>query len=287
MLRAVKERIQKVLSAAGIDSRRHVEQMVREGRITVNGKVMTELPILVDPAADRLAIDGEQVRIRRTAADPMVYVLLNKPRNVYTTMVSQGEQKRVIDLLPPDFPRLYPVGRLDHDSRGLILLTNDGDLTHRLTHPKFEVPKTYLVTVDGELTADAIDRIRKGVWLADPRKGSGFKTGRSVIKIVQRNKRQTVMEITIHEGRNREVRRMLAKVGYKVRDLLRVRFGPLTLEGVGVGRWRLLSPGEIKRLRHATEHGPAAVQRKRIDTTSATVAPVGARRNPNQLRTPD
>ena len=283
----MKERIQKVLAAAGVDSRRHIEQMVLDGRIAVNGRIADRLPILIDPAHDRITIDGENVRLRRTPDEPMVYVLLNKPRDVYTTNVAQGEQRRAIDLLPHDFPRVYPVGRLDHDARGLILLTNDGDLTYRLTHPKFEVPKTYLVTIDGELSAEAIEKIRTGVWLADPRRGRGFKTGGGVIKIVRRSHNQTSMEVTLREGRNREVRRMLAKIGYKVRDLLRTRFGPLTLDGVAAGKWRLLTPGEIKRLQHAgeSEHEPKPRQTEvRESRVSKARDQRAGGRNPNQLR---
>ena len=286
-MRFMRERIQKVLSAAGVDSRRHVEEMVRQGRIAVNGKTVTRLPVLVDPATDRITVDGERIRLRaprreglgRGAAgqlagragasgpDPLIYVLLNKPKNVYSTNVSQGEQRRLIDLLPHDFPRVYPVGRLDHDSRGLILLTNDGELTHQLTHPSFGVAKTYRAVVDGHVSGETLEKLRNGVWLADPKTRKGFKTGRSHIRIVERNARQTTLEIAIREGRNRQVRRMMAHVGHKVRDLLRVKFGPLTLEGLGSGKWRLLLPGEVKRLRGAVQkasapeaHPPAAPQ---------------------------
>jgi 23S rRNA pseudouridine2605 synthase len=239
---------------------------------------MTRLPILVDPATDKVAVDGELIRLRHPgeragsdASDPIVYVLLNKPRNVFSTNVAQGEQKRLIDLLPPDFPRVYPVGRLDHDARGLILLTNDGELTHRLTHLKFGVAKSYRAVVDGFVSPETLEKLRSGVWLADPKTRQGFKTGQSRIRIVERNPRQTTLEITIREGRNRQVRRMMARVGHKVRDLLRVKFGPLTLEGVGVGKWRLLTPGEIKRLRGATEAKPRTIR-------PATAKPAGVTR---------
>lgn len=252
----MKERIQKILSAAGVESRRHVEEMVLQARIAVNGKTVSRLPVLIDPVVDRVTIDGEPINLRAARDQrqaPRVYVLLNKPRNVYSTNVSQGEQRRLIDLLPRDFPRVYPVGRLDHDSRGLILLTNDGELTHQLTHPKFGVSKTYRAVVDGSVTGTTLEKLKHGVWLADPKTRTGFKTGRSQIRVVDRDHRQTILEITIREGRNRQVRRMMAAVGHKVRDLLRIKFGPLTLEGVGVGKWRLLTSGELKRLRAAVE----------------------------------
>lgn len=282
----MRERIQKVLSAAGVDSRRHIEEMVGQGRITVNGKTVTRLPILIDPDVDRVTVDGENVRLRprrggrvessaaapgRTPAgvDPLVYVILNKPKNVYSTNVAQGEQKRLIDLLPPGFPRVYPVGRLDHDSRGLILLTNDGEITHQLTHPSFGIGKTYRAVVDGHVTGETLEKLKTGIWLADPKTRQGFKTGRSHIRIIERNARQTTLEIGIKEGRNRQVRRMMAQVGHKVRDLLRIKFGPLTLEGLGIGKWRLLSPGEIKRLRGAVEH------ERRAGGKAGTKAPAG------------
>lgn len=288
----MKERIQKVLSAAGVDSRRHVEEMVRQGRVAVNGRVMTELPILVDPQVDRITIDDEQIKIRPKHAGPMVYVLLNKPRNVVATNVAQGEQRRAIDLLPRDFPRVYPVGRLDHESRGLLLLTNDGDLTHRLTHPRYEVTKAYVVTVDGAMEPETVEKLRRGVWLADPRKGTGFKTGRSQIRIVSRERNKTVMEIAIREGRSREVRRIMAKLGHKVRDVLRSRFGPLTLDGVSNGKWRLLTPGEIKKLQSAgeTPHEPKpfapslVLEEGEQRQPERRAAKNAGGRNPNQLK---
>ncbi|HRK30840.1 MAG TPA: pseudouridine synthase [Tepidisphaeraceae bacterium] len=288
----MKERIQKVLAAAGVDSRRHIEQLVREGRIAVNGRTVERLPVMVDPASDKISIDGDPVRLKAAAKEPLVYVLLNKPRNVYCTNVSQGEQRRAIDLLPRDFPRVYSVGRLDHDSRGLLILTNDGDLTHRLTHPKFEVLKTYLATVEGQLTPEAVEKIQKGVWLADVRKGEGFRTGRAKIRVTQRNREQTSLEITIGEGRNREIRRLMAKVGHKVRDLIRIRFGPLKLEGVNNGKWRMLTPTEVNRLRAAgsVEHEPKAFASTVISTSAEKAgkrrAPAStvSGKNPNQLK---
>ncbi len=284
----MKERIQKVLAAAGVDSRRHIERLVLEGRVTVNGRVAQGLPIMIDPAVDRVAIDGEAIKLKQAKKAPLIYVLLNKPRSVYCTNQAQGEQRLAIDLLPRDFPRLYPVGRLDHDSRGLLLLTNDGDLTHRLTHPKFEVHKTYLATIDGELSPEAMATIQQGVWLADPRKGSGFKTGRSQIRITQKSREQTTMEINISDGRNRELRRLMAKVGHKVRDLIRIRFGPLKLEGVNTGKWRLLTPTEIKRLQAAgtTEHEkqvhkPTVIEGRK---SKRELVKQPDARNPNQLK---
>jgi 23S rRNA pseudouridine2605 synthase len=157
---------------------------------------------------------------------------------------------RAIDLLPPDLPgRVYPVGRLDAESRGLLLLTNDGDLTNQLTHPRYGVPKTYRATVEGHIRPEAVQELEQGVWMADPKTGKGFKTGRSRIRIVRRGRDRSILEITIREGRNRQVRRMLARLGHKVRDLMRIRMGPLDLHGLAPGQVRSLSPKEIRQLK--------------------------------------
>jgi 23S rRNA pseudouridine2605 synthase len=249
----VKERIQKVLANAGVASRRNVEEMVRQGRVAVNGRTLTDLPILVDPDKDKVTVDDEPIRIKQKQTGPRLYLLLNKPKGVYSTNVSQGVQKRAIDLLPRNLPgRVYPVGRLDAESKGLLLLTNDGELTNRLTHPRYGVSKTYRAVIDGYIDPATIQRMEKGVWLADE-EGQGFKTGRSRIRIVNRGRDRSVLEITIREGRNRQVRRMLANLGHKVRELTRVRFGPLTLEGVGPGKFRSLTPREVKALKKLGE----------------------------------
>jgi 23S rRNA pseudouridine2605 synthase len=262
----VKERIQKVLGNAGVASRRNIEEMVRGGRVAVNGKVMKQLPVLVDPFEDRIEVDGERIRLpgargsgaardggkkpTATLAGQRLYLLMNKPKGVYSTNVAQGEQVRAIDLLPPDLPgRVYPVGRLDAEARGLLLLTNDGELTNQLTQPRYGVPKTYRATVDGAVRPQAIQELEQGIWMADPKSGKGFKTGRSHIKIVRRGRDRSVLEITIREDRNRQVRRMLAGIGHKVRDMMRVRMGPLTLHGLAPGQVRPLTPREVRELK--------------------------------------
>jgi pseudouridine synthase len=246
----MKERIQKVLANAGVASRRNIEEMVQQGRVSVNGRVLTDLPILIDPAKDKVAVDDEPVRLRGRETDKRYYVIMNKPRGVYTTNVAQGEQKRAIDLLPPDFPaRVYPVGRLDAESEGLLLLTNDGELTNQLTHPRYGVPKTYKAVVDGFVGGAIIEQLAQGVWLADPKSGKGFKTGRTQAKVVKRTRDKSILELTLREGRNRQVRRMLAKVGHKVRKLTRTRMGPLTLHGLDPGDLRLLTPREVRELK--------------------------------------
>ncbi len=247
----MKERIQKILANAGVGSRRGIEEMVRAGRVSVNGKVITELPILIDPEKVRVEVDGDWVKLKAGQTQRRVYILMNKPKGVYSTNVAQGEQTRAIDLLPAGVPRVYPVGRLDADSQGLLLLTNDGELTNHLTHPRYGVVKTYRAVADGRIDAAALEELQQGIWLADPRTGKGFKTGRSRIRIVHRGRERTVLEITIREGRNRQIRRMLANTGHKVRELMRVRMGSLTLDGLAPGEFRELTGRELKELKRA------------------------------------
>lgn len=261
----MKHRIQKLLAAAGVDSRRHIEEMIRQGRVAVNGRTQTRLPILVDPEKDSVTVDGEDIRLKNVVVHEdasgrvrhpagLHYLLLNKPRGVLSTNQAQGVQTRAIDLLPPNFPaRVFPVGRLDADSRGLLLLTNDGELTNLLTHPRFGVPKTYRATVDGYIAPEHMTLLEKGLYLIDRDSKKGTKTSRAVLKIHSRTRTRTVLDITIKEGKNRQIRRMLARFGYKVRDLNRIRFGPLTLEGVPVGAVRPLLPRELKELRASAE----------------------------------
>lgn len=262
----MKERIQKVLANAGVASRRSVEEMIRQGRVAVNGRVRTELPVLVDPGRDKITVDHEPVRVApegRDSAGPRLYILLNKPKGVYSTNVAQGVQTRAIDLLPPNLPRVYPVGRLDAESKGLLLLTNDGELTNQLTHPRYGIAKTYRAVVDGYVDPAAVQTLERGIWLADRHSGQGFKTGRSHIKVARRTHERSVLEITIREGRNRQVRRMLAGLGHKVRDLTRVRIGPLTLEGLPLGHSRPLTGREIKALREMASRKVAAAAEKK------------------------
>jgi 23S rRNA pseudouridine2605 synthase len=250
----MRERIQKVLANAGVASRRNVEEMIRQGRVAVNGKVRVDLPILIDPALDKVVVDDEPVRLDSPRVAKRFYFLLNKPKGVFTTNVAQGEQKLAIDLLPRGLPaRVYPVGQLESESKGLVLLTNDGELTNRLTHPRYGVAKTYRAIVDGFLKPETVAQLEKGVWLADPNTGGGFKTSLSRINVTKRLRDKSVLEITIREGRNRQVRRALAKFGHKVRELTRIRMGPLTLHGLDPGEFRELTPREVKELQSLGE----------------------------------
>ena len=277
----MKQRIQKLLAAAGVASRRAVEEMVLQGRVSVNDQTVTRLPILIEPGVDRVAVDGQRVKLiaakgkagsgRSSATGEVtgaaglaverVYILLNKPKNVYSTNVAQGVQKLAIDLLPDDVPaRVYPVGRLDSQSTGLLLMTNDGELTNRLTHPRYGVAKTYRATVDG-FVDDKLLRSLEGGGAATSRPvppAAGATRRRARIRIVRRSAERTTLEITVQEattrdGRNRSVRQMLAHMGHKVRELCRIRFGPLELGGMPAGAWRLLSRDEIRKLRSSGE----------------------------------
>jgi 23S rRNA pseudouridine2605 synthase len=281
----MKERIQKILANAGVDSRRNVEEMIRQGRIAVNGRVMTELPILINPEKDKVSVDDEPIKLGgKTVAARRVYLLMNKPRGVYSTNVAQGEQTRAIDLLPPDFSeRVYPVGRLDAESQGLLLLTNDGELTNQLTHPRYGISKTYKAVVDGYISPATVEELQRGVWLADTRTGKGIRTGKSWIKIVKRLREKSILEITIREGRNRQVRRMLAKLGHKVRELTRVKMGPLDLKGLQPGEVRMLLPREVRELKAlATKH----LDRSSDDPEKAGETPAAPGRPPMRPGTP-
>jgi 23S rRNA pseudouridine2605 synthase len=228
-------RLAKYLAHAGVASRRAAEGLIAEGRVTVEGA-----PAL-DPALDvgehsRVQFDGRDV----TGPEPRVVYALNKPVGVLSTVRDTHGRRTVLDLMPPGGPRLYPVGRLDADSSGLILLSNDGELANQLTHPSFEVPKTYRVRVAAApVPARALARLRDGVILEDG------PTAPAEVRRVGRDE----LEITIHEGRNRQVRRMCEEVGHRVLELTRVGFGPLTLSGLAPGAHKRLGDREVERLR--------------------------------------
>ncbi len=234
------ERLQKVLAQRGIGSRRSCEALIAAGRVKVNGEVAA-LGRRVDPDTDRVTVDGVPVSV----APGLVYYLLNKPAGVVSTAADTHGRRAVMALVPPE-PRVYPVGRLDADSEGLLLLTNDGDLTYRLTHPAFGVEKEYLVVVDGTPRPGVIRWLREGVELEDGR------TGAARVAMVGPNG----LRITIHEGRNRQVRRMCAAVGHPVRRLVRTRIGPLRVANLGPGEWRELSPAEVRALERAAAGAP-------------------------------
>lgn len=230
--RATGERLQKVLARTGFGSRRACEELIAEGRVRVNGRVAA-LGQRVDVEADVVEVDGVPLGVR----PDLVYYLLNKPRGVVTTAADPQGRHTVVDLLPPH-PRVFPVGRLDADTEGLLLLTNDGVLAHRLTHPSFGVEKEYLAAVAGAPSPGAVRRLREGVDLDDGR------TAPARVALVADN----ALRIVLHEGRNRQVRRMCAAVGHPVTRLVRTRIGPLAERGLAPGEWRALTMAEVRAL---------------------------------------
>lgn len=237
-------RIQKYLAQLGIASRRAIEEMVQLGQIEVNGQVVKKLPCFVTPGEDDIVVDGRRIS-RRRRAEEKVYFLLNKPRNVVCTSRDPQGRRKAVDFLPPMRRRVYTVGRLDADSTGLILLTNDGELTQHLTHPSGGVSKTYIVTVQGRVGEEQINKLKRGLYL------DGKRTAGAGVKVEHRSPTQTLLRITLREGRNREIRRMLVRLGHKVRRLRRVAIGPITDKGLGVGQVRTLRPKERHLLREA------------------------------------
>ena len=232
-------RLQKYLAQCGVASRRHAEEMIAQGLVQVNGQTVTEMGVQVEEN-DVVCVRGEQVRPEAEKR----YILYHKPMGEVTTVSDDRGRETVMDHFR-DFPvRLYPVGRLDYDSEGLLLLTNDGDLAARLTHPSHEVDKTYLARVSMQLTPDEIHQLRTGVTLED-----GFRTSPAKVRVIREETFASAVLITIHEGHNRQVRRMMEAVGHKVLLLRRVRFGPIDLKGVERGSWRDLTAEEIKMLK--------------------------------------
>lgn len=232
-------RLQKYLAQCGVASRRHAEEMIAQGLVQVNGQTVTEMGVQVEET-DVVCVRGEQVRPETEKR----YILYHKPMGEVTTVTDDRGRETVMDHFR-DFPvRLYPVGRLDYDSEGLLLLTNDGDLAARLTHPSHEVDKTYLARVSMHLTPDEIHQLRAGVTLED-----GFRTSPAKVRVIREETFASAVLITIHEGHNRQVRRMMEAVGHKVLLLRRVRFGPIDLKGVERGAWRDLTAEEIKALK--------------------------------------
>jgi 23S rRNA pseudouridine2605 synthase len=271
-----KLRLQKYLAEAGVASRRAAEEMILEGRVEVNGKILVDLPIFVDPGADEVVVDGKSIRPSDAKAGRM-YFLLNKPRGVVCTQSDPQGRPRAIDLIPSLPSRVYCVGRLDLDSTGLIVLTNDGDLTEYLTHPRHQVTKTYVVEIPSRVEGEAISVIKKGIYL------DGKKTQRSAVKVLKRDRNRTLMEIRLTEGRNREIRRMLARAGYKVRRLHRKAIGPITDRGVKIGNYRPLRPAEVEALRSAGQDKPARGQSSgRKGTLGRKPSKPTKRKNPGQ-----
>lgn len=276
-------RLQKAMAESGFASRRACEELIEAGRVTVNGQQVKELPAWVDPAQDTIKVDGEPLprtpRARRGKEHTAIgktYVVVNKPRGVICTNDDPEGRKRVIDLVDDaqlGRKRLYPVGRLDADSTGMILLTDDGELTHRLTHPRFEATKEYRVTVNGKVSVDDLNKLRKGIYLASPdeiaktksaegasapgpQRSDAKKAAVDAVRILRVEKDQargdrTMLAIILHEGQNREIRRILARLGFKVKKLKRVAIGPIQMKTLRSGSWRELTTPEVRKLRRS------------------------------------
>jgi 23S rRNA pseudouridine2605 synthase len=231
-----RERLQKVMASAGVASRRECEELIVAGVVRVNGHVVDRLPAFADAETDTILVDGKRLR-----PAPRVYFALNKPKGVICTNRDPQDRRLAIDLIPCR-ERVFCIGRLDADTTGLIVLTNDAELTNRLTHPRYKVPKTYIATVKGRVDAAAVERLKKGIWLAEG------KTGKAAVKVLKAGHQESSIEITISQGLNRQVRRMLANVGIPVKSLKRTSIGKLKLGTLPSGQYRTLSKAEIASL---------------------------------------
>lgn len=246
-------RLQKFLASTGLGSRRHCEEYIETGRVTVDGDEVIELGAKIDPETQVICVDGERVRLQ-----PKRYYLLNKPSGFLCTNNDPAGRRRVIDLFPKENQRLFTVGRLDENSEGLILVTNDGEMAERLAHPRYRVPRTYQVQVVGNPSREKLNELRKGIRF----KEGVFRV--AGLKPLRKQGKSTFLELTLHEGQNREIRRMMARIGHKVIQLLRVRFGPLNLGNLKSGEFRRLTDWELKKLREMlTEKHSPNIRRRR------------------------
>ena len=232
------ERLQKVMAHAGVASRRKSEEIIAEGRVKVNGEVVSEMGFKVDPEKDEIVVDGEVI-----SQEKKVYLLLNKPEDYITTVSDPKDRPTVMDLIPDLKQRIYPAGRLDYDSSGLLILTNDGDLCYKLTHPKKEVDKKYWVRAKGLISEEDFNKFREGMVI------DGRKTAPAKIANINYQDNYTEFEITIHEGRNRQVRRMCKIAGFSVVKLKRIAFSFLSLGSLDEGEYRYLKEEEINKLK--------------------------------------
>jgi 23S rRNA pseudouridine2605 synthase len=274
------ERLQKIISAAGVTSRRAAEELIREGRVRVNGTVVTELGTKADASKDHIKVDGKLINPQQ----PPTYLMLNKPAGFVTTMSDPEGRPTVQDLLKGVKTRVYPVGRLDYNTEGLLLMTNDGDFAHLITHPKHEFPKTYLAKVKGILDERQIALLENGMYLQDGR------TAPAKVRKIRKEEANSWVEITIHEGRKRQVRRMFDHVGRSVIRLKRVRTGTLALGDLAEGTFRHLTPAEVKGLLETalkTDDGDLKPRAARPDIKrpEPQARPAGAKRTASRVAT--
>lgn len=235
----MEERLQKYLSECGVASRRKSEELIKRGLVTVNGATIKDMGVKIDPKTDEIKCGGKKI----IKNNKMVYVMLNKPEGYITTTSEQFKRPMVMDLLKDIKERIYPVGRLDYASSGLLLLTNDGDLSYNMTHPGHKVDKEYLVTVKGIPDEEEIRRLRSGIVI------DGRMTSNAAVNIMKSAKGFAVLKFIIHEGRNRQIRKMCSAVGHEVTDLKRTAIGKLKLRSLKEGEWRYLTHDEIEYLK--------------------------------------
>ncbi len=249
------ERLQKILASAGIASRRAAEKLITDGRVRVNGKVVRELGTKADPSKDRIEVDGHGA----VEPEPLVVIAMHKPTHVVSTVRDPEGRPTVLQVLEKsrahgkrqfegDLPRVYPVGRLDFDAEGLILLTNDGELAQTLTHPSFHVPRTYMVKVRGIPEEKDIARMSRGVRLKNPDGSLTRPTAPAEVKLVKRGTSNAWLELTLFEGRNHQVKRMCEAVGHGTVRLIRIDYGGIALDPLPPGGWRFLTNAEVKKL---------------------------------------
>lgn len=238
----MEQRLQKLIAAAGVASRRHAEELIAAGKVTVNGEVVKELGSKADPDKDHIKVNGKLINPQLKSRE-RVYILLNKPKGYLTSVSDPEGRPLVLDLLPPAFSRVHPVGRLDFNTEGLLLLTNDGDFTNFITAARNQVEKVYEVKVKGVPAESGIERLRRGVVLED-----GTRTARAKITLLNETQTNAWYEVSLHQGRNQQVRRMFEMIGHSVLKLRRVRIGFLRDENLKPGQWRFLSPAEVRKL---------------------------------------
>lgn len=251
-------RLQKIIAAAGLASRRKAEQLITSGLVSVNGKIITELGTKADPETDHIKVGGKLLR----GPQQHVHIMLNKPKGYVTTVSDPEGRPTVMQLLPRESTRLYPVGRLDYASEGLLLMTNDGELAHQLTQASSHVPKTYLVKVSGEPDETSLKKLRSGISIAEGKSASRrTRTAPAKVRLIK-EAANPWYEITLIEGKNRQIRKMFEEIGHRVEKIRRVRYGPLLLD-VPPGESRKLTPEEVRRLRGSSEKGPSRTAPKK------------------------
>ncbi len=232
-------RLQKFIAKSGIASRRKAEELIKNGKIKVNDRIITEMGVKIDPQRDIIKYNNKRLSIENEKK----YIILNKPEGYITTVSDQFGRPTVMDLIKDIKERVYPVGRLDYNTSGLLLLTNDGNLTHKITHPKSQIKKTYIAKIKGIISNSKMNRFKNGIDIG------GYITAPAQIKLINKKNGCSIVKIIIHEGKNRQIRRMMDKIGHPVLELKRVAIGKITLDNLPKGQWRYLTESEINYLK--------------------------------------